>query len=144
MNCLWLAVENWNMHEETMKIKCIVINCTYVLMYIAVRNAKYIFRWQQKWRGRERVQIVLLWWNTCAWKTICKIIIKPSDCIDRYLGCVGEHMKELKPFGDVPHKLSIQLKRSFVATRTFSQALNVASDVVTNMVKVRYLNFYII
>jgi len=53
-------------------------------------------------------------------------------------------MKELKPFGDVPHKLSIQLKRSFVATRTFSQALTVASDVVTNMVKVRYLNFYVI
>lgn len=60
------------------------------------------------------------------------------------MGCVGEHMKELKPFGDVPHKLSIQLKRSFVATRTFSQALTVASDVVTNMVKVRYLNFYVI
>ena len=75
---------------------------------------------------------------------ICKISIKPSYCIDRYLGCVGEHMKELKPFGDVPHKLSIQLKRSFVATRTFSQALTVASDVVTNMVKVRYLNFYVI
>jgi hypothetical protein len=53
-------------------------------------------------------------------------------------------MKELKPFGDVPHKLSIQLKRSFVATRTFSQALTVASDVVTNMVKVRYFNFYVI
>lgn len=58
------------------------------------------------------------------------------DFDDKYLGCVGEHMKELKPFGDVPHKLSIQLKRSFVATRTFSQALNVASDVVTNMVKI--------
>jgi hypothetical protein len=70
--------------------------------------------------------------------------IKPSVCIDRYLGCVGEHMKELKPFGDVPHKLSIQLKRSFVATRTFSQALNVASDVVTNMEKVRYFNLYFI
>ena len=78
------------------------------------------------------------------WKIICKIRIKPSDCIDRYLGCVGEHMKELEPFGDGPHKLSIQLKRSFVATRTFSQALGVASDVITNMVKVRYLNVYVI
>jgi hypothetical protein len=53
-------------------------------------------------------------------------------------------MKELKPFGDVPHKLSVQLKRSFVATRTFSQALNVASDVVANMVKVRRLLFFLI
>ncbi|XP_021938701.1 glypican-6 isoform X2 [Zootermopsis nevadensis] len=58
------------------------------------------------------------------------------DFDEKYLGCVGEHMKELKPFGDVPHKLSVQLKRSFVATRTFSQALNVATDVVTNMVKI--------
>ena len=46
------------MHGETIKIKCIVINCTCVLMYIAVRNAKYVFSWQQKWRGRERVHIV--------------------------------------------------------------------------------------
>jgi hypothetical protein len=53
-----MAVENWNMHEETMKIKCTVINCTCALMYIAVRNAKYIFRWQQKCRGHERVHIV--------------------------------------------------------------------------------------
>nr|CAD7263531.1 unnamed protein product [Timema shepardi] len=55
---------------------------------------------------------------------------------DKYLGCVGEHMKELSPFGDVPHKLSVQLKRSFVATRTFSQALGVASEVVNNMGKI--------
>jgi hypothetical protein len=67
-----------------------------------------------------------------------KVRTEPLYFIDRYLGCVGEHMKELKPFGDVPHKLSVQLKRSFVATRTFSQALNVASDVVTNMVKVSW------
>jgi hypothetical protein len=51
-------------------------------------------------------------------------------------------MKELKPFGDVPHKLSVQLKRSFVATRTFSQALNVASEVVADMVKVRCLFYF--
>ncbi|PSN32123.1 Glypican-6 [Blattella germanica] len=55
--------------------------------------------------------------------------------LERYYA-KGQHMKELKPFGDVPHKLSVQLKRSFVATRTFSQALNVASDVVSNMAKI--------
>lgn len=42
-------------------------------------------------------------------------------------------MKDLKPFGDVPQKLSVQIKRSFVATRTFAQALNVAKDVVLSM-----------
>lgn len=53
---------------------------------------------------------------------------------DKYLVCVSEHMKDLKPFGDVPSKLSVQLKRSFVATRTFAQSLNVAGDIVHNMI----------
>jgi len=51
----------------------------------------------------------------------------------RYLICVNTHMKDLKPFGDVPKKLSVQVKRSFVATRTFTQALNVGRDVVSKM-----------
>lgn len=42
-------------------------------------------------------------------------------------------MKQLKPFGDVPDKLSVQVKRSFVATRTFAQALNSAAEVAKNM-----------
>uniref|UniRef100_A0A1B6DDS1 Glypican n=1 Tax=Clastoptera arizonana TaxID=38151 RepID=A0A1B6DDS1_9HEMI len=53
---------------------------------------------------------------------------------DRYLGCVSEHMKELKPFDDVPNKLPLQLKRSFVATRTFAQALSIAGEIVANMI----------
>ncbi|KAK6633201.1 hypothetical protein RUM44_003802 [Polyplax serrata] len=52
---------------------------------------------------------------------------------DKYLICIGDHMKDLKPFGDVPEKLSVQIKRSFVATRTFAQALNVAKDVLNYM-----------
>ncbi|XP_012257264.1 glypican-6 isoform X2 [Athalia rosae] len=52
---------------------------------------------------------------------------------DKYLECVGDHMKEMSPFGDVPQKLSVQIKRSFVATRAFSQSLNVAADVLKNM-----------
>ncbi|BES97769.1 Division abnormally delayed protein [Nesidiocoris tenuis] len=51
----------------------------------------------------------------------------------KYLECVSEKMKELKPFGDVPDKLSLQLKRSFVATRTFSQALTISGNIVRNM-----------
>ncbi|KAL0118922.1 hypothetical protein PUN28_009507 [Cardiocondyla obscurior] len=52
---------------------------------------------------------------------------------NKYLECVGEHMKEMRPFGDVPQKLSVQIKRSFVATRAFSQALTVAANVLKNM-----------
>lgn len=55
----------------------------------------------------------------------------------RYLGCVSEHMKQLKPFGDVPEKLTGQIKRSFVATRTFEQALSAAAEVARNMAIIR-------
>lgn len=52
-------------------------------------------------------------------------------------------MKDLKPFGDVPQKLSVQIKRSFVATRTFAQALNVAKDVLEYMKNVNFIiKFY--
>ncbi|XP_001607767.2 glypican-4 [Nasonia vitripennis] len=51
----------------------------------------------------------------------------------KYLECVGHHMKEMRPFGDVPQKLGVQIKRSFIATRAFSQALTVAADVLKNM-----------
>lgn len=46
-------------------------------------------------------------------------------------------MKQLKPFGDVPEKLTGQIKRSFVATRTFEQALSSAAEVARNMANIR-------
>lgn len=60
---------------------------------------------------------------------------------NKYLECVGEHMKEMRPFGDVPQKLGVQIKRSFVATRAFSQALTVAANVLKNMQSVRERSF---
>ncbi|XP_055377169.1 glypican-6 [Condylostylus longicornis] len=56
---------------------------------------------------------------------------------DKYLGCVSEHMRELKPFGDVPDKLSVQIKRSFVATRTYAQAVITASEIVKKVANTR-------
>jgi glypican 4 len=54
-------------------------------------------------------------------------------------------MKELKPFGDVPDKLSVQIKRSFVATRTFAQALKSGADVSKNMMNVIIIiKFYLL
>ena len=46
---------------------------------------------------------------------------------DVYLKCVSEKMEELKPFGDIPKKLKIEVRRSFVATRTFVQSMNSAA-----------------
>ena len=59
---------------------------------------------------------------------------------DRYLGCVADlHGRrrrdataaaDLEPFGDVPQKLRVQVKRALVAARTFHQALAIGADVV--------------
>lgn len=51
----------------------------------------------------------------------------------KYLGCVSEFMEELQPFGDVPRKLSLQIKRAFVAARVFVWGLIVGRDVVKAM-----------
>lgn len=50
-------------------------------------------------------------------------------------------MKNLRPFGDVPDKLSVQIKRSFVATRTYAQALSSAADAVKNLNAVGFFFF---
>ncbi|CAG5053771.1 unnamed protein product [Parnassius apollo] len=54
----------------------------------------------------------------------------------KYLRCLNEHMRDIQPFEDVPHKLSVQLRRAFVATRTFHKALRAGADVVRNMMQV--------
>ena len=50
-------------------------------------------------------------------------------------------MKELQPFGDVPKKLTEQLRRSFVATRTFAQALLEGKQTVNKILKVSKSKF---
>ena len=45
-------------------------------------------------------------------------------------------MKKLQPFGDVPKKLTLQLRRSFVATRTFSQALQEGKKLLAKILKI--------
>jgi len=59
-----------------------------------------------------------------------------------YMSCVTRHMEELKPFGDVPSKLKRQVKRAFIAARTFVQGLATGRDVIVAMEKVGVvLNF---
>ena len=55
----------------------------------------------------------------------------------RYLSCVSQTMKKLQPFGDVPRKLTEQLRRSFVASRTFAQALLEGKQIINKISKVR-------
>jgi len=53
-----------------------------------------------------------------------------------YLSCVSQTMKKLQPFGDVPKKLTEQLRRSFVATRALAQALMQGKHIINKILKV--------
>lgn len=50
-----------------------------------------------------------------------------------FLDCVTQHMDDLKPFGDEKQKLTVQVKRAFVAARAFVQGLNVAVSVLKQL-----------
>ncbi|GFS17182.1 glypican-6 [Elysia marginata] len=53
-----------------------------------------------------------------------------------YMDCLSRTMEELKPFGDVPNKLSTHVNRAFIAARTFVQGLDVGRDVIANIKEV--------
>ncbi|CAL1544757.1 unnamed protein product [Lymnaea stagnalis] len=55
---------------------------------------------------------------------------------ESYLNCVTERMNDLKPFGEVPQKLSHQVKRAFIAARTFVQGLAIGRDIVSTIMDI--------
>ena len=59
---------------------------------------------------------------------------------DRFLNCVSSRIDQLKPFGDVPIKLSLQLHRAFTVARAFVFGLRTGSDVISTLSKVRERN----
>lgn len=54
---------------------------------------------------------------------------------DLYLKCIGTYMDDMKPFGDIPDKLTAEIKKSFIAIRAFVQALKIGNEVTKNMLK---------
>lgn len=65
-----------------------------------------------------------------------ELLSVPHKFSDHYLECVTSQMENLKPFGDTPGKLSTQVKRSFVAARTFVQGLAIGRDVIVEVLKI--------
>ncbi|CAN0562425.1 unnamed protein product [Rangifer tarandus platyrhynchus] len=59
-----------------------------------------------------------------------------------YLECVSKYTDQLKPFGDVPRKLKIQITRAFIAARTFVQGLTVGREVANRVSKERGENLF--
>ncbi|XP_018330772.1 glypican-6 isoform X2 [Agrilus planipennis] len=80
--------------------------------------------------GRNRLSDVLDQFFGLLYQRMFVVINGQYTFSEDYLQCVNEHMVELGPFGDVPHKLGVQLRRAFVATRAFHRALVVGADVV--------------
>lgn len=58
---------------------------------------------------------------------------------DDYLECIGKIADVLKPFGDVPRRLKIQVTKAFIAARTFVQGLMVGREVANRVAKVSSL-----
>jgi len=54
----------------------------------------------------------------------------------RYLGCISDRSGELVPFGDVPQKLTVQVKRALIAARAFHQGLSLGADAVSALTRV--------
>lgn len=50
-----------------------------------------------------------------------------------YLDCVSQHMEKLAPFGDVPEKLTPQVRKVMIYARTFTQALHAGREVVHSL-----------
>lgn len=99
-------------------------------------------RWEA--RAVQRCAIYMLRFPANANENILLTFCPKHTSYSRYMQCVSEHMKELKPFGDVPDKLSVQIKRSFVATRTYGQALITAAEVSKKILAVSENGFYMI
>uniref|UniRef100_A0A1A8K3L6 Glypican-1 n=1 Tax=Nothobranchius kuhntae TaxID=321403 RepID=A0A1A8K3L6_NOTKU len=55
---------------------------------------------------------------------------KQSSIGEDYLECVSKQMETLRPFGDAPHKMAVQVTRTFVAARSFIQGLSSSVNVV--------------
>ncbi|XP_064413749.1 glypican-6 isoform X2 [Latimeria chalumnae] len=55
---------------------------------------------------------------------------------DEYLECISKYTDQLKPFGDVPRKMKVQVTRAFIAARTFVQGLTVGREVANRVSKV--------
>lgn len=64
-------------------------------------------------------------------------VFNPSRSFsDSYLACATKHLSIIKPFEDVPEKLTKNIKNALVAARTFEQALNGGIDFIKGIISV--------
>lgn len=115
---------------------------TYGLMY--VKNAELFKHFFQELRryyshGSSAVNLddMLAEFWTDLLERMFRLVNVQHEFNDSYMECVSRHMEQLKPFGDVPRKLRLQLTRSFIAVRTFTRGLALMPEVVGKVSTVR-------
>ncbi|XP_064182329.1 glypican-4 [Anguilla rostrata] len=108
---------------------------TYGLMY--VNNAELFRHFFQDLKryyvsggGAVSLDAVLADFWASLLERIFRLMNVQYEFSDAYMECVVRHTDQLKPFGDVPRKLRLQLTRAFVAARTFTRGLSVMQEVV--------------
>lgn len=58
------------------------------------------------------------------------------DFSENYLSCVADSVDNIQPFGDVPSKLLLQIRRLFVAAKTFVEGLTFGVNAIEGLSKV--------
>lgn len=83
--------------------------------------------------GRVRISTIMESFFACLYQKIFQVLNPAFSFPASYLKCATDQLAPLKPFGDVPEKLTQEIKDSFIAARTFIQALRAGVDVVNNV-----------
>lgn len=86
--------------------------------------------------GQADLEAVMHHFFTTLYKHMFMVLNSQHRFDKDYLKCVAKHMEGLRPFGDVPTKLTQQLRRSFVATRTLLQALRHGAELSRSLKEV--------
>nr|XP_015207228.1 PREDICTED: glypican-4-like [Lepisosteus oculatus] len=106
---------------------------TYGLMY--VENAELFKHFFQELRryyvagGVSLEQMLAEFWAELL-ERMFRLLNVQHSFSDAYMECVSKHTEQLRPFGDEPRKLKLQITRAFVAARTFVQGLALIPEVV--------------
>ncbi|XP_026726636.1 glypican-6 [Trichoplusia ni] len=87
-------------------------------------------------RGDTNFDVMMDGFFSILYNKMFTVLNSQYEFDEKYLKCVNEHMRDIQPFEDVPNKLSVQLRRAVVATRTFHKALRAGADVVRSMMQV--------
>ncbi|XP_023242685.1 glypican-6-like [Centruroides sculpturatus] len=85
--------------------------------------------------GRINLDKAMVHFFQRLYKKMFQVLNSQYQFSESYLKCIGAYMDDMKPFGDIPDKLTVEIKKSFIAIRAFVQALRIGHEVAKNMLK---------